>query len=359
MRPSWVEYLAVKSFPHFDQWHPEFAMKDLIKLCLLLGTLAFTSIGQTDDIRQATGLPIPIGASVIYGRVSVQGLTATEPKPLVVVSLIINGIQADRRQTNDEGYYYFLTEPRDGANLVFEVNGSEIGRVVLSATASRSVRQDISFDWVAVKNAIGSKPSVVSVKDTHPRSADAQRSIEKAKAAAGKNDTETAISLFSGILEKDPNDFAVWTEIGTLYFKQSQLDNAEACYFKAIALKKDYLLALLNLGKLYMHRKQWDNAILVLSNAVKTAPDSADAHEYLGESFLQAKKGSSAVFHLNEAIKLAPDEKVELHLSLAMLFDAAGEKGRASSEYKLFLERRPNYEQKAKLEKYIAENPPK
>jgi Flp pilus assembly protein TadD len=316
-------------------------------------------IAQTDEVRRATGLPIPIGAPVIYGKVSIKSLSSGESKPLVFVSLIVGGIPLDRRQTNDEGFYYFLTSPRDGATLVFEVNGSEIGRMVLSATAGTSVRQDISFDWAVVRNALTAKPSVVSSGDVYSRTTQAQLSMESGMTAVKSNDLETAMNIFSGVLEKDPKDYVVWTEVGTLYFKKSQLDNAEACYFKAIALKKDYPVALLNLGKLYVERNQWDNAILVLTNAVSAAPDSADAHHYLGESYLQAKKGSLAVFHLNEAIKLEPESKAELHLRLAALYDAAGEKGRASAEYKMFLERRPRYEQKAQLEKYIAEHPPK
>ena len=132
--------------------------------CVVLSIICalFASLNaQTDEIRQATGLPIPIGVPVIYGRVSIKGLSANEAKPSVFVSLIVGGSPIERRQTNDDGYYYFLTTPRDGAALVFEVNGSEIGRVVLSATAGSSVRQDISFDWQVVRRSIASKPGVV------------------------------------------------------------------------------------------------------------------------------------------------------------------------------------------------------
>jgi len=97
----------------------------------------------------------------------------------------------------------------------------------------------------------------------------------------------------------------------------------------------------------------------VLTNAVKARPDSADAHILLAEAYLQTKKGNSAVYHYNEALKLAPIEKAEVHLRLASLYDAAGLKTKASAEYKLFLQKQPDYVEKNRLETYIKENPPK
>lgn len=83
---------------------------------------------------------------------------------------------------------------------------------------------------------------------------------------------------------------------------------------------------------------------------------SADAQHYLGEAYLQAKKGSKAVGYLNEAIRLAPIEKAEIHLRLASLYNGAGLKDKAVEEYKMFLEKVPNYKEKEKIEKYIKEN---
>jgi len=177
--------------------------------------------------------------------------------------------------------------------------------------------------------------------------------------AASKAKDPKAGELFNQLLASDPKDFVAWTELGTMFFKENSLDNAEACYFKAIELKKDYFVALLNLGKLYVSRKQADNAVMVLSTAVKAQPDSADAQQYLGEAYLLAKKGSLAVPCLNEAIRLAPMEMADVHLRLAALYDAAKMKDKAAAEYKAYLTKRPDYAEKKQLEKYIADNLPK
>lgn len=102
--------------------------------------------------------------------------------------------------------------------------------------------------------------------------------------------------------------------------------------------------------------KKFDAAIEPLSEAVKLHPTSADANYYLGESYLQIKKGSKAVGYLYEALKLDPVGRADVHLHLAALYNAAGYKGKAATEYEEFLKKKPDYPERKKLEQYITEN---
>lgn len=323
-------------------------------LSVLLSFLSLTANAQTEDLRQVTGLPIPIGAAAIYGRVEIKGLRPDEKRPLIFVSFIVGGSQVDRKQTNDDGYYYFLTTPRDGSTLVFEANGSEIGRIVLTGGVGSSVRQDISVNWQEVLRS-GSAPGVISIKNEYIRSNDANKVFDAAMAAARDKKTEIAIKLFEDIVKRDVMDFVAWTELGTLYFGNNKLSQAESSYTKALELRPDFMIALMNLGKLQLAEKQFDKAIMSFTRAARADLKSADAFHYLGESYLQAKQGSKAEIALNEAIRLAPIEKAELHLRLAALYNAAGIKNRAANEYKLFLAKKPDYPEKDKLEKFIKE----
>jgi tetratricopeptide (TPR) repeat protein len=309
---------------------------------------------QTDDIRAATGLPIPIGAQVIYGKVTLRGLRSNERPPLSFVTLLIGGAQVDRAQTNDRGYYYFLRSPSDGMSLVVEVGGREVGRIILSAGVGSSVRQDFEVNWDA--GAGTSAPGVVSAKDLYQRSPAANKQFDLAIAASKAKDHKGAIDVFKKIVEADPKDFVAWTELGTLYFEDNKLDDAEAAYKSAITQKPDFVPALMNLGKLYLGQKKYDDAANAFFGAVKADQTSADAFQYLGETYLQMKQGSKAVMALNEALRLQPDEKAEIHLRLAVLYIGAGAKDRAADEYRLYLQKRPNTPDKDKLEKFIKEN---
>ena len=47
----------------------------------------------------------------------------------------------------------------------------------------------------------------------------------------------------------------------------------------------------------------------------------------------------------------------ECHLQIVHLYELAGAKQLAAKEYKLFLEKVPDYENKRRLEKFIKDNP--
>lgn len=325
-------------------------------ILMFLFLLPVGSVGQVDEISQATGLPIPIGAPVIYGQVSIHGIAKDERKPIVFAVLYEGGIQLDRRHASDSGYYYFLRTPQNGHVLAFEVDGMEIGRTVIIAGMSNRVRQDISVDWQSLKGATRPITGTVSAKDTYIRSADAEKALDRAMAAFREKQHNQAIALFKAIVEKDPQDFFAWTLFGAIYLAENKLPESSQALDKALQLNPGFALALITLGKLELTQKNFDKAIEVLSRAVQVSPQSAEANHMLGEAYLQSKKGSLAVGYLNKAIELAPLEKAEIHLRLAALYNAAGVKDRAVAEYKAFLAKVKDHPDKQRIEQYIQDN---
>jgi Tfp pilus assembly protein PilF len=332
-------------------------------LCIVVAILTFcfvssNTLSAQGDVSDETGLPIPIGASVIYGQVSIEGLPKDERRPNIFVSLLISGTQIERRQTDGRGYFFFLERPRHGHSLVFEVDGREVGRVYLTIGISGRLRQDVTLDWKALNGATETKPGVAPA-NIYVRSADAEKSFDKAMAAIRENKNEVATTIFTEIVAKDPKDYLAWTMLGTIYYTEKKFGDAAIAFEKALELKPDFSLARINLGKVELSQKNYDKAIQVLTRAVELEPNSADANHFLGEAYLQVKKGTLAVGFLNKAIKLAPIEKAEIHLRLAALYNGAMLKDRAALEYKAFLEKVPNYADKKKLEEYIKDNTPK
>lgn len=335
-----------------------------ISLCALALTAVVTVAAQDDETRQGTGLPTLVGENAgrgnrmnVSGKVTLMGTDQPKRRPVITVSVLMSGAVLDRTTTNDKGFFIIRNIPRETVTVLVEVDGNEAARQVIAALPMGNSTLEISIPWPSL--APPARPGVISADQIYDRSAGNQALFTKALDAAKANQKAQAITFFNELLTADPKDHIAWTELGTLYFKHDDLDNAEACYFKAIELKRDYFMALLNLGKLYFGRKQFDDSVLVLTNAVKARPDSPEAHIFLAEAYLQTKKGNSAEYHFNEALKLAPIEKAEVHLRLASLYDAAGLKKKASAEYRTFLQKQPDYADKERLEKYIKENPPK
>ncbi|MGB7068979.1 MAG: tetratricopeptide repeat protein [Pyrinomonadaceae bacterium] len=333
-------------------------MKWLFTIALITGAYFLLPVqlpAQIDEVRQATGLPIPVGTAAIYGQIEIRGLSRGERKPIVFVTLFIGGAQVDRMRATDDGYYYFLVSPRNGAIIVVESSGTEVGRVSITGGTGSSVRQDIAFDWHELQRS-AQRTGVVQANPVYKRSNENQELFQRAMTAEQKKKPDTAAGIYKQIVDQDPKDFVAWTQLGTVFFGDSKYSDAEKAYLRAIELKTDYGVALMNLGNLYFAQKLFEKAIPIFYKAAAADPTSADAFHYLGESFLQIKQGSKAVIALNEAIRLAPDEKADIHLRLATLYNAAGLKDRAAAEYKLFLEKRPDHPDKGKLRNYIKEN---
>ena len=327
--------------------------RNFVVSIVLLFVLINVAQGQ-GDVRSATGMPIPIGAAVIWGQVELKGLKPNEQKPSVFVTLLFNGAQLGRVQANDKGYYYFLQRARDGASLLVTVGGVEIGSQ--NITSAGGDRYDMAVNWTGNSTGV-SKPAVVSVRDAYPGRSPANVALmERAAAQAKAKNSAEAIKIYSQVVSSDPNDFVAFTELGSLYFANSKHAEAEKAYKEAVDLKPDFTLTLLNLGKLYLADKKFPEAVLVLENAVMSDKSSADSLHYLGEAYLQNKQGSKAVAVLNEAIRLEPDEKADIHLRLGALYNNAGMKDRAANEYRLFLQKRPEFKEKSKLEAYIKDN---
>lgn len=319
----------------------------------LLLFLAVAGFSQ-GDVRSATGLPIPIGEPVIWGQVELKGLKPNETRPTVFVTLIIQGSHVARTQTNDGGFYVFRgRRVTDGAMLQVTVGGVDVGRQLIQPGSGD--RYDMVLDWS--ESSRPGTPGVVSAKNLYQDRSEANEKVfGQASAAAKSKDRATAIRLFNQIVAADPKDFVAWTELGSVYFEDGKNSDAAAAYEKAIALKPDYMVALMNLGKLHFAGKSFTEAAAVFQKAATVDNTSADAFEFLGESLLQMKQGSKAVAILNEAIRLQPMEKADIHLRLATLYHGAKLNEMAVNEYKLFLQKKPNHPEKAKLEKYIKDN---
>ena len=333
-------------------------MRYKILFLLLITLLTFSRLdAQVDEVSEITGLPIPIGTSVIYGQVLIRNIPRGERRPTIVVYLRNGGAQLDKYQANDRGYWYFLKQPIDGHALTFEVDGMEVGRAIIAGGISNRFRQDVEFDFQQIRGASRqAAPSVVSTRDRYERSSDSEDDFEKALSAIRAGKSDEALTVLASIVAKDEKDHNAWMYIGTVHYGSKKNADARRAYEKAIALKPDYFLANLNLGKLELSEKNFDAAVAALSKAVAADASSADANHLLGEAHLQNKKGSLAVGFLNKAIELDPIGKADLHLRLAALYNGAGLKDRAAMEYKSFLDKVKDHPDRKKLEQYVKDN---
>jgi tetratricopeptide (TPR) repeat protein len=261
-----------------------------------------------------------------------------------------------RQRVGNGGRYRFNNVFNGDYYLAVELDSAEIARmsVLIPANAVEHIRQDLEFRYKPGRNTAGA-----AVVDGYNRSSQNRALYQRAsQEIASKNFTQATATLRS-VVEADPKDFPAWTDLGMVYFLQKDLEGAENSYTSAINAKPDHVSALVSLGRVRLARKNNEGAIESLEAALKSDPKSATANYFLGEAYLALKKGSKAVGYLNEALKLDPVGMADAHLRLGSLYNVAGYKDRAAAEYVQFLQKKPDYTERKKLEEYIEANKPK
>ena len=265
--------------------------------------------------------------------------------------------EVGRQIISSRGRYRFNNLPFGEYEIVIESDGKEIGRTGTIYIRERDLssspygfQYDLDFRWTP--NAAPTS-GVISAADVYERPAATKTNFQKAEEAVTKKKYDQAIDLLKQVVETDKNDFQAWTALGSIYFSEQKFDDAEGAYLKAIEVHPSSPRAFLNLGRVRSSQKKFEEAVEPLTKAVELQPTSGDANYLLGECYLQLKKGSKAIPYLNEA---ANNGRPDAHLRLGWLYNAAGMKDKAATEYEEYLKKNPNYPDKNKLKEYIATN---
>jgi tetratricopeptide (TPR) repeat protein len=331
--------------------------------------LLTSAVVAQEDLPREQGLPTRIGGSrcdgarpgsiaTVQGTFNVTGLQNSGTPPKLSVALYAAGMYVSRQRVKNGGTFYFYCVPDQSVTLIAEIDSTEVGNYSVGnlAPPPQTNYQDIYVSWSSVGDTLKQKNEVISVRNSYSRTPENQKAFEKAMERLREKNGEATAKMLGDLLEKDPADFVAWTELGNIQFNHGRFDDAINSYDKALTLKPDFTAAMFGAGRANLSARKLDRSIELLSRALSMNPDSADINHYLGEAHLQNKKGSLAIVYMRRAMELAPDTKADLHLRLGWLFDAAGAKDQAAEEYKQFLQRRPNYPQKDKLQQYRKEN---
>jgi len=230
-----------------------------------------------------------------------------------------------------------------------------VARKSLSGFGSSQQRED--FEIEASGGQRPTPAAVISTKYARPPNSKTVELYKKTIEAEQKNDRDTAVALLSQIVTIDATDYIAWAKLGSFYFQMNKLDEADKAYRHSLESNVEYAPAWINFGKLRIAQKQFEAAAKILKHAIELEPQSSETFRLLGEAYLQAREGSAAVQALDQAIKLDPVGQAECHLLKAHLYELAGANKLASHEYRLFLTKIPEYKDKAKLERFIKQNP--
>jgi tetratricopeptide (TPR) repeat protein len=122
--------------------------------------------------------------------------------------------------------------------------------------------------------------------------------------AQGK--VEEAVACFERALEIKPDHEEACYNLGNARQDQKKFDEAAALYMRALAVKPDYVDAWCNLGAVYRKQGRLDEAIRCFERALEIKPEQADLCCNLGDALHAQGKVKEAVAWYERTLQLNP-----------------------------------------------------
>lgn len=119
---------------------------------------------------------------------------------------------------------------------------------------------------------------------------------EIAQLADNINDYSTAINFYKKSLKLDPNDWVGENNLGLIYEKVQNLQEAKNCYNKSLIIKNNFE-ARKNIGVLYRRENNFKKSEENLEQALRLNPNDWNTHLSLGMTYLKQKKFSIGYKH--------------------------------------------------------------
>jgi predicted O-linked N-acetylglucosamine transferase (SPINDLY family) len=156
----------------------------------------------------------------------------------------------------------------------------------------------------------------------------------------GENDN--AIELISRAIQVSSPMPGYYYNLGCIYNALNKLDDAGACYRKALAIKPDYADALNNLGNTLKAQGKLDEAITYYHKALAIKPDDTAAFTNLGITFKEQGNFDEAIACYRKALAIKPDDTAALN-SLGIVFKDQNKLDEAAACYHKALAIKPDY----------------
>src|SRR5271165_3373892 len=171
------------------------------------------------------------------------------------------------------------------------------------------------------------------IDDTPPEIAQAEDAIQK-------SDFTGAETLLKKAIDKDPNNYQAWFDLGFVLNRLGRADESIAAYRKSVAAKPDVFESNLNLG-LMLARANNPEAEQFLRAATTLKPtahiEEGQARAWLALAHLLENKNPEDAFQAyRKASELTPKDP-EPHLSAGLLHERQKEFSAAEAEYKQVL----------------------
>jgi Flp pilus assembly protein TadD len=197
----------------------------------------------------------------------------------------------------------------------------------------------------------GEEIKTIPAKDASAAQVDAIRAYNQGVAYKAPQDK---IRLYLAAVERNPEFYEAWFNLGVTYMSDGQLDKAIGAYRKAETIRPDAVAVKRNLGRALLKSKRMDEVLACFQRAVQLAPTDPGVHNDLGEAYRQNGKYDLAEAAFLRALSLN-DVYAPARYNLGLTYAALNRPADAIPNFEAYLKLKPNALDADRVRSWIAQ----
>lgn len=161
-----------------------------------------------------------------------------------------------------------------------------------------------------------------------------------------RNQLEQSREAYQAVIARDPGYPGVWFNLGNVWYRQRQYEDAARDYQRALRYYKEGEVPFtksdifLNLGLAYNHLGKSDSALVAFQAVVRLDSTDASAYMLIARKYEEDGEPEKALQYGLHALRLDP-ENLNYHYTVGSLFYQTGDLQRSQQHLSMVLARRP------------------
>lgn len=187
-----------------------------------------------------------------------------------------------------------------------------------------------------------------------PPRLDEDKDLDEGVKSFNEGKYDEAIASFKKVIEKFPENYEGYYNLGLAYLKKQEIDQAIPALEKATEINPQALPAYFALGEGYFAKGDSEKATQNFSKAIELEPNNPMAYYNLGIIYYKLDKMEEALSAFNKAIELNP-ELSSAYYQAALSSVKSGDFEKAIKYFENFLKNEPNAPEAAQVKTMIEE----
>jgi tetratricopeptide (TPR) repeat protein len=166
--------------------------------------------------------------------------------------------------------------------------------------------------------------------------------LEEALALQSSGKLDAAKAIFEELLEANSEDFEAHYNLGLIFYRKNDFDQAIAHLERATSINPSDVGALNNLGVVYKRAKKYLKAVVAYDEALKLDPNYVDAHSNLSNLYREMGANDKAILAAQTALKI-DDKHLTSWVNLGIVYQKMGQFAKAIDHFKTALTINPKH----------------